>query len=68
MKINKEELMEELQILEDLEQEYHIFTISGADIRTVKNAEKKLLRQREKINSLYKIVEDELKISIESKE
>lgn len=67
MKINKKELSKELKILEDLEQEYHIFTISGADIRTVKNAKKKLLKQREKINSLYKIVEDELKISIESK-
>lgn len=68
MKVNKEELGNELKILEDLEQEYYIFTVSGADIRTVKNAQKKLLKQREKINNLYKIVEDELKISIESEE
>lgn len=66
MKINRKELMEELQILEKLEFEYYVMSISGTDDKVAKKLKKRILAQREKINKIYKISVDELKITIKN--
>ena len=66
MKISQKELMEELQILENLEFEYYVMSVSNADDKVTKELKGKILAQREKINKIYKINVDELKISIKN--
>lgn len=66
MKINRKELMEELQILEKLEFEYYVMSISGTDDKVAKKLKERILAQREKINKIYKISVDELKITIKN--
>lgn len=66
MKISQKELIEELQILENLEFEYHAMSVSNTDDKVVKELKRKILAQREKINKIYKINVDELKISIKN--